>query len=97
MKQLIYTDEQITRMSHDEVERLGLLHPKRVYCQLETSGSPSAWTDYGEYFVGTTGADIVYCANEIRREAEECYEYNRIHDTGLNNYHSYKGHIRVQF
>lgn len=83
-------------MSDAEVERLGLLCPKKVYYQMETSGSPSMWTDNGEYCVGHTGDDVVRCAEEIRRVHEECNEYNRVCGCG-DNRRNYDAHIRVIF
>lgn len=93
MRQITYTDAQIIAMSDVDVKRLGLLCPKCVYYQMETSGSPSAWTDYGEYLAGTKGADIVRCAMEIRDKHEECEEYNR----HFGNHWNYEAHIRVIF
>ena len=94
---ILYNDARITRMTTAEVSSLGLLCPKKVYYQMETSGSPSAWTDYGERFAGTTGNDIVRCARDIHHMAAECEEYNRVHRCGLDNYRSFRAHIRVIF
>jgi hypothetical protein len=91
-----YEDLTVVAMNDAEVERLGLLCPKKVYFQMETSGSPSVWTDYGEYEVGHTGADIVRCAEEIQRTHEECEEYNNSCGCG-DNRRNYYAHIRVIF
>lgn len=83
-------------MSDADVQKLGKLCPKKVYYQMETSGSPSAWTDNGEYLAGTKGADIVRCAMEIREKHAECEEYNRVCGHG-DNRRAYDAHIRVIF
>jgi hypothetical protein len=83
-------------MSDEQVKKLGTLCPKVVIFQMETSGSPSAWTNYGEYCAGHTGADIVRCAEEIRRKHKECEDYNRSCGHG-DNYRNYDAHIRVIF
>ena len=91
-----YNDDAIVAMSDEQVEKLGTLCPKKVYFQMETSGSPSAWTDNGEHAVGHTGADIVACAKGIRSKHSECEEYNRVCGHG-DNYRNYDAHIRVIF
>ena len=96
MCEINYTDIQVVAMSDADVEKLGMLCPKRVYYQMETSGSPSAWTENGEYLAGNKGADIVRCAKRIRSKHAECEEYNRGCGHG-DNWMSYDAHIRVIF
>lgn len=91
-----YKDLTIVAMSDEQVKKLGTLCPKHVYFQMETSGSPSAWTDNGETLAGHTGADIVRCAEEIRRTHEECESYNNSCGCG-DNRRNYDAHIRVIF
>lgn len=93
--EIIYTDVQIIRMSKEEIEKLGLLNPKKVFFQMETSGSPSAWTNDGEFLIGHSGSDIVKCAERILEKEEECAAYNQ-HAIG-DNRHNYDAHIRVVF
>lgn len=85
---IFYTDAQIVRMSDKQIEALAMLCPKRVFFQMETSGSPSVWTDYGEYEVVHTGEAIVSLARKIRAKHEDC-TYNK----GWDMY----AHIRVVF
>lgn len=94
---IVYTDAQIIRMTSEQVEKLGMLYPKKVYYQMETSGSPSAWTDNGEQFVGTKGSDIVRCAMEILTKHEECVDYNSRQGCGSDNCRNYSAHIRIVF
>jgi len=96
MATIVYTDVQIVKMTSEQVGKLGTLCPKKVYFQMETSGSPSAWTNNGEYLAGTKGADIVRCARDIRAKHAECEEYNRACGYG-DNRRSYDAHIRVIF
>ena len=97
MKQIIYSDDQLYKMTEEQINKLGMLCPKKVFCQLETSGSPSVWTDYGEWFAGNKGADVVKCAKEIRKKVNETIEHNEAFKCGLNNFWSCEGHVRVLF
>jgi len=85
--QILFEDYQILRMSQAQIHALAMLCPKHVFFQMETSGSPSAWTDYGEYRVGHSGIDIVRCAESIIEKDREC------EGTSWN----YRAHIRVVF
>jgi len=96
MKRICYSSEQIVGMTESQVFHLCLLRPKAVYFQMETSGSPSVWTENGESFVGHEGADIVRCAIEIRKMHAECEAYNREHGYG-DNRKAYNAHICVTF
>lgn len=75
--EFVYSQERIIAMSDESVKLLGLLCPKKVFMQMETSGSPSAWTNRGESLKGFSGADIIRCAEEIRTMDRECTDYNR--------------------
>lgn len=86
--EIIYEDVQIIKMSEEEINKLALLNPKKVFFQMETSGSPSAWTNDGEYLVGHTGQDILNCAKRIIDKNEEC----KCHKDW-----NYDAHIRVVF
>lgn len=93
--EIIYNQDQIVAMSSDEIKLLGLLCPKKVFMQMETSGSPSAWTNRGESLKGFSGADIIRCAEEIRTMDRECTDYNRNqHGDNRRNFYAC---IRVVF
>lgn len=74
--EFVYNQDQIVAMSSNEIKLLGLLCPKKVFMQLETSGSPSVWTNRGESLKGFSGNDVVRCAEEIRAMNAECADYN---------------------
>lgn len=90
-----YTQARIVAMSDEQVKNLSMLCPKLVYCQIETSGSPSCWTTNGENLVGTKGSDVVECAQRIRRMHDLDEEYNK-HSHGDNRRAMYS-HIRLVF
>ena len=90
-----YSQSCIVAMSDEQIKLLGLLCPKKVFMQLETSGSPSAWTNRGESLKGFTGADIIRCAEEIRTMDMECADYNR--NQYGDNRHNFFANIRVVF
>lgn len=85
---ITYNDTQIVAMSDSDVAKLGMLCPKKVYFQMDTSGSPSVWTNNGEVLHGFTGSSIVSAARIIRLKHRECEE---IEDW------NYSAHIRVVF
>ena len=93
--EFVYNQNQIVAMSSNEIRLLGLLCPKKVFMQLETSGSPSAWTNRGESLKGFTGADIIRCAEEIRTMDRECTDYNR--NQYGDNRRNFFANIRVVF
>ena len=93
--EIIYNQDQIVAMSSNEIKLLGLLCPKKVFMQLETSGSPSTWTNRGESLKGFTGADIIRCAEKIRMMDRECTDYNR--NQYGDNRHNFFASIRVVF
>ena len=90
-----YNQGCIVAMSDEQVKLLGLLCPKKVFMQMETSGSPSAWTDRGESLKGFTGESIIRCAEEIRMMDKECADYNKgQHGDNRRNFYAC---IRVVF
>ena len=83
-------------MTVAQVEKLALLCPKKVMFCMETSGSISCWTQYGERFFGTKGSDIVAAANKMREKHAECVRYNNTH--GWNDHRrAADGYIRCLF
>lgn len=90
-----YSQDQIVAMSSNEIKLLGLLCPKKVFMQMETSGSPSVCTNRGESLKGFTGADVVRCAEEIRAMNDECADYNR--NQHSDNRRNFFASIRVVF
>lgn len=93
--EFVYNQDQIVAMSSNEIKLLGLLHPKKVFMQLETSGSPSAWTNRGESLKGFSGNDIIRCAEEIRMMDMECADYNK--GQHGDNRRNFFANIRVVF
>lgn len=93
--EFVYSQERIIAMSDESVKLLGLLHPKKVFMQMETSGSPSAWTNRGESLKGFSGNDVVRCAEEIRAMNAECADYNN--GQHGDNRHNFFASIRVVF
>ena len=93
--EFVYNQDQIVAMSSNEIKLLGLLHPKKVFMQLETSGSPSVWSNRGESLRGFTGMDIVRCAEKIRTMNDDCADYNKgQHGDNRRNFYAC---IRVVF
>lgn len=90
-----YSQDQIVAMSSNEIKLLGLLCPKKVFMQMETSGSPSVYSRNGESLKGFTGADVVRCAEEIRMMNNDCADYNR--NQHGDNRHNFFASIRVVF
>ena len=93
--EFVYSQERIIAMSDESVKLLGLLHPKKVFMQLETSGSLSVWSKSGESLKGFTGMDIVRCAEKIRTMNDDCADYNR--NQHGDNRHNFFASIRVVF
>ena len=93
--EFVYNQDQIVAMSSNEIKLLGLLCPKKVFMQLETSGSPSVWSRNGESLKGFTGADVVRCAEKIRMMNDDCADYNNgQHGDNRRNFYAC---IRVVF
>lgn len=71
---LIFDEWDILTMSEKTMEGLKRLHPTKVLFQMNTSGSPSCWTDYGQYCIGRDYSAIMKAIGEVLEEHSRCME-----------------------
>ena len=72
MTQEILTAVMIHGMKHEDLVSYANSKFKKMYFQMNTSGSPSCWTEYPEYEVENTPEAFMECVQEINNKWDEC-------------------------
>lgn len=71
---LVFNEYEIITMSEKTMEGLRNLHPTKVLFQMNTSGSPSCWTNYDQYCIGRDSSAIMKAIGEVLEEYSRCLE-----------------------